>query len=314
MHVLPAGVSVVVPVYNAEQTLPELVRRLAVVLADQPAFEVIAVDDGSVDGSWAVLTQLVAEHAELRALRLMRNSGQHSALLAGIREARYAITITLDDDLQHPPEEIPNLLDALTDDVDLVYGVPSEPQHGLWRNLASRITKMALSRATQARSARSVSALRAFRTELREAFRGFTAPDVSIDVLLTWGTTRVASIAVRHDVRAAGQSNYTFFMLVRHALNMITGFSTWPLHLATIVGFGFTLVGIGVLVYVLVSYFALGAEVPGFAFLASIVALFSGAQLFALGIIGEYLARMHLRTLNRPAYTVRTELPAGPPA
>jgi undecaprenyl-phosphate 4-deoxy-4-formamido-L-arabinose transferase len=310
---LANGISVVIPVYNAEHSLAELMKRLQEALGDGTPFEIVAVDDGSVDGSWQVLTELAGEHPTLTAVRLLRNSGQHNALLAGIRRARYATTVTLDDDLQHPPEEIPKLLAALTDDVDLVYGIPSEPQHGLWRNLASKATKVALSASAKGKVARSVSAFRAFRTELRDAFAGYSAPDVSIDVLLTWGTSRVATVVVRHDPRQAGQSNYTFTKLVRHALTMLTGFSTWPLRLATIIGFAFTLLGMVVLVYVLVSYFAQGNEVPGFAFLASIIALFSGAQLFALGIIGEYLARMHMRSLERPPYTVRTVVPPEPP-
>jgi hypothetical protein len=124
-------------------------------------------------------------------------------------------------------------------------------------------------------------------------------------VLLTGGTTRFAAIPVRHDPRRLGTSNYTLRKLLTHALNMVTGFSTLPLQIASVVGFAFTLFGLGVLVFVLGRYFIQGASVPGFPFLASVIAIFSGAQLFALGIIGEYLARMHVRTMDRPAYVVR---------
>jgi undecaprenyl-phosphate 4-deoxy-4-formamido-L-arabinose transferase len=156
-----------------------------------------------------------------------------------------------------------------------------------------------------AETARKVSAFRAFRSEVRHAFANYDGPFVSIDVLLTWGTARFATVPVRHDSRRIGTSNYTCRKLVTHALNMMTGFSVLPLQLASLLGFGFTLFGLLVLVYVMGRYLIEGGSVPGFPFLASIIAIFSGAQLFALGIIGEYLARMHFRMMETPAYTVR---------
>ena len=153
-------------------------------------------------------------------------------------------------------------------------------------------------------TARHVSAFRAFRTDLRQAFAGYQSPSVSLDVLLTWGTTRFAAIPVRHDPRRLGESNYTFRRLVILALDMMTGFSTWPLRLASLIGLGVTLFGVAVLAYVLGRYLIAGYSVPGFPFLASTIAIFSGAQLFALGIIGEYLARMHFRIMNKPTYVV----------
>jgi hypothetical protein len=156
-----------------------------------------------------------------------------------------------------------------------------------------------------AQTARNVSAFRAFRSQLRDAFANYQGPFVSVDVLLTWGTTRFAAVPTQHHPRQAGASNYTFRKLVVHALNMMTGFSTLPLQIASVMGFGLTLFGVGVLVYVLGRYLLQGSPVAGFPFLASIVAVFSGAQLFALGIIGEYLARMHFRLMDRPAYAVR---------
>jgi len=157
-------------------------------------------------------------------------------------------------------------------------------------------------------TARVVSAWRVFRTQLRDAFADYHGPFVSVDVLLTWGTTNFGSVRVRYDPRTIGKSNYNFRKLVRHAMNMMTGFSVLPLQLASIIGFFFTLFGIGVLVYVLGRYFISGTSVAGFPFLASIIAIFSGAQLFALGIIGEYLARMHFRTMDKPTYTIREQI------
>jgi glycosyltransferase involved in cell wall biosynthesis len=234
--------------------------------------------------------------------------GQHNALLCGIRAARFDTIVTMDDDLQHPPEDLPKLLAKIEEGFDVVYGTPEEEQHGLLRDVASMITKIALQSAMGAETARVVSAWRAFRAQLRDAFADYHGPFVSIDVLLTWGTTRFSSVRVRHNPRTVGNSNYNFRKLVRHAMNMMTGFSVLPLQLASIIGFFFTLFGIGVLVYVVGRYFISGASVAGFPFLASIIAIFSGAQLFALGIIGEYLARMHFRTMDKPTYTIRKQI------
>jgi glycosyltransferase involved in cell wall biosynthesis len=266
---LPRSLSVVIPVYNGEATLPELVDRLDRVLAA-----------ASADPAPA-------------------------QILCGIRAASGEVVVTMDDDLQHPPEELPRLLAALTPEIDVVYGTHEREQHGLLRDFASRATKLALAGAMDSSIAGRVGPFRAFRTVLRDSFANYDSPYVSIDVLLTWGTTRFAVVTVRHDPRRAGVSNYTFRLLARHALNMITGYSVGPLRLASFVGFAATLLGLAVLVYVVGRYLLQGTSVPGFPFLASVIAIFSGAQLFTLGIVGEYLARMHLRLMARPAYTVR---------
>jgi undecaprenyl-phosphate 4-deoxy-4-formamido-L-arabinose transferase len=306
MTALEPGVSVVVPVYNSQDSLDLLIERLSPVLASlTDAYEVIMVNDGSRDQSWAQIGHLAATHSFVRGINLMRNYGQHNALLCGIRQARYDTLVTMDDDLQHPPEEIPSLRNRLGEGYDVVYGTPRQEQHGFWRDMASQVTKLALQSAMGAETARKVSAFRVFRTHLRDAFATYRSPFVSIDILLTWGTTRFASLPVRHDPRPIGVSNYTFRKLTTHALNMMTGFSTVPLQLASIVGFGCTLFGILLLVYVLGRFFIQGGAVPGFPFLASAIAIFSGVQLFMLGIIGEYLARMHFRLMDRPAYTIR---------
>lgn len=301
-------VSVVIPAYNSEESLPILVPRLKAVLEQQgAAFEVILVNDGSRDGSWKVIQALAARYPFTRGINLMRNYGQHNALLAGIRVARYSAVVTIDDDLQNPPEEIPKLLAKLNEGFDVVYGKPNVGQHGLYRNLASRITKLALAGAAGAETASDASAFRAFLTECRGGFASYMGPYVSVDVLLTWSASRFGSVTVQHDARTMGTSAYTFRKLVRHAMNMMTGFSTVPLQLASITGFAFTTFGILILLYVLIRYFLQGTSVPGFPFLASIIAIFSGAQLFALGIIGEYLARMHSRMMDRPPYVVRSD-------
>jgi glycosyltransferase involved in cell wall biosynthesis len=299
------SVSVVTPVYNGEASIAELCRRLGEVLPRvSTQYEIILVNDGSRDRSWEVISKLSSRTPTVRGLNLMRNYGQHNALLCGIRAAKYEVIVTMDDDLQHPPEEIPRLLTQLDEGFDVVYGAPKTEQNGFLRAIASRITRLALRAAVGSEVAKNVSAFRVFRTQLREAFAGYDSPFVSIDVLLTWATARFAATTVAFQPRQSGPSNYTFTKLVRHALDMMTGFSTAPLQLASLIGFGCTLFGLAVFLYVFIRY-CLEGSVPGFPFLASIIAIFSGAQLFALGVIGEYLARMHFRSMKRPAYVVR---------
>jgi glycosyltransferase involved in cell wall biosynthesis len=304
---LAESISVVVPVYNSEASLPLLIQRLEPVLKEFQSAEVILVNDGSRDGSWAVVEDLVARFDFVRGIDLMRNYGQHNTLLCGIRSAQGSVVVTIDDDMQNPPEEIPLLVAKLREGYDVVYGTPERETHGFGRDMASRITKLALQSAMGAQTARKVSAFRAFRTPLREAFTTYRGPFVSIDVLLTWGTTRFAAVPVKHDTRELGQSGYTLGKLIAHALNMMTGFSTLPLQLASIVGFTFTLFGMGSLFFTLYRYMLHGVAVPGFVFLASIISIFSGAQLFALGVMGEYLSRMHFRMMDRPPYAVRAK-------
>jgi glycosyltransferase involved in cell wall biosynthesis len=301
------GISVVVPVYNSSAVLPLLVTELETVLPKcSNGFELIFVNDASPDNSWDVICDLTRQHPWIHPINLMRNFGQHNALLCGIRAAKYGVVVTMDDDLQNPPAEIPRLLEKLHQGFDVVYGVPEHEQHGLLRDLASRMTKLVLQNAMGAEIARNISAFRVFRTQAREAFQQYRGPFVSIDVLLTWGTTRFGALTVRHDSRRAGISGYTLRKLIAHALNMMTGFSVLPLQLASVTGFSFTVFGLLTIAFVIGRYLIYGSPVPGFPFLASIIAVFSGAQLFALGIIGEYLARMHFRMMDRPAYTVRS--------
>src|SRR5215467_8807821 len=189
------SISVVTPVYNGDASIAELCRRLNEVLPQiATEYEIILVNDGSRDRSWETISELSSRFATVRGLNLMRNYGQHNALLCGIRAAKYEVVVTMDDDLEHPPEEIPRLLARLHEGFDVVYGAPKGEQHGLLRALASRITRLALSTAIGAEVAKNVSAFRAFRTRLREAFADYQSPFVSIDVLLSWATTRFGAI------------------------------------------------------------------------------------------------------------------------
>lgn len=306
------GLSVVVPAYRSPGTLErlcdELQEHVAPLVED---LEIVFVDDGSADATWETIEELAARFSFVRGLTLLRNYGQHNALLAGLREARLPLVLTIDDDLQNPPDQVPRLLEAMTDDVDLVYGVPIEMPHGALRNLASRGTKRAMALALGPDVQAQSSAFRLFRRELIDVAQDVTDPFVSIDVLLSWATSRIAVVELAFAERQAGRSGYTLRKLVRHALNMITGYSTRPLRWVSVAGLVFAFFGFGLLAYVLVRWLVDPGAVPGFTFLAAAVTLFSGVQLFSLGVIGEYIGRMHVRSMGRPPYVVRARTPVA---
>jgi glycosyltransferase involved in cell wall biosynthesis len=297
-------ISVVIPVYNGADTLDILVERLGAVLPTvAERFELVLVNDDSPDNSWELIERLAATHPWVRGIALMRNAGQHNATLCGIREARYEIIVTMDDDLQNPPEEMGKLLKKLDEGYDVVYGVPRKREQAWWKGMFAALVKRSISRVMGMQTVRDIGAFRAFRARLRDAFRHYEGPDVLVDVLLSWGTRRFASVSVDEAPREAGVSNYNFWKLVKVSLLVLTSYTTIPLRFASIVGFLFTLFGLGVLIYVLTIYFT-DWSIPGFPFLASTVSIFSGVQLFALGIIGEYLARVFERTGGRRSYTI----------
>jgi len=297
------NLSIVIPVYHGEAYIQPLAERLAKVLPKlAQKYEVILVNDGSPDPSWNAIQQVVKKYRWAKGICLMRNYGQHNATLCGVRTARYEVIVTMDQDLQHPPEEIAKLISKINDGFDVVYGAPKKLPQGFWRNLLTSNIKLILANAMGVPSVKNISAFRAFRTDLRKAFYNFQNPTLTLDVLLSWGTTRFTSVQV--EIVPSEHSNYSFSALVKAALLILTGYSTTPLRMASWLGFFMTLVGLVVFFYVIFIYFTVGS-LPGFPFLASIISLFSGAQMFTFGIFGEYLARIFDRSMDRPSYIIQ---------
>jgi glycosyltransferase involved in cell wall biosynthesis len=300
------GISVVIPAYKSAATLPELVRELhrcVQPLVDH--FEIVIVDDGSGDDTWATIEQLAASDSSVRGLQLLRNYGQHNALLAGIREARQPLVLTMDDDLQHPPGEVATLLEALRPEVDLVYGRPTQERQSPMRNMASRFSKWAMATSLGPDVYPRSGAFRLFRRQLVAASSEVHDPSLSIDVLLSWATNRIVDVPVEHHDRTVGRSGYSLTRLLRHMANMVTGYSTRPLRLVSMFGVITAFLGFALLLYVLVRFVVSGSDVAGFTFLAATVTLFSGVQLLSLGVLGEYLSRVHFRSMGKPVYVIR---------
>lgn len=303
---LPFGYSIVIPVYNSADSMDILVERIFGAMEKLDAdFELILVDDCSRDRSWVQIEKHAALESRIRGFRMFKNYGQHAALLAGILQARYACTITLDDDLQNPPEEIPKLVAELKPDVDLVYGRREAERQGFLRDIASVGMKRVVASVMGVSFGREITSFKLFRTDLRRAFKGCRNPQFFIDALLGWGTSRVVAVTVAHERRVIGKSNYSVTKLLRHTKNLLTGFSVLPLRLASVLGFAAMIFGLLLLAYVVASYFATGVLVPGFSFLACTLCLFSGVQLFCLGIVGEYIAVIHLGQMGKPLFVFR---------
>lgn len=296
--------SVVVPTFRSPATLPRLVERIIKCGWFTNQSELVIVDDGNDDDTWRVILGLAERNTQVRGLRLGRNFGQHAALLAGVRTARNPLIVTLDDDLQNPPEEVPKMLAALSHEVDVVYGLPARRRQSPWRNFTSMGSKWLMRYALGFVHATNISAFRVFRTRLRESFDGDLGPGVSMDALLNWSTTRFASVEVEHQEREQGRSNYGFGKLVRFMLDTATGYSTVPLRFATGLGLVTVALSVAVMVWVLWTPITTGESVPGFPFLATTIAIFSGVQLIVLGVLGQYIGRMHFRVMAKPTYTI----------
>ncbi len=305
-------VSVVVPVYGGEQTLRALAEQLHSSLTQAGLrYELLLVCDRPRDGSWAVAKALATSSPHVRAWLLQRNFGQHPATLLGIRSARGAILVTMDEDLQHDPRDVPALVQAAKTGEALVYGVSAELHHGLFRNSASRLLKWFMARYLGVQNAQHLSAFRAFPQQLRQAFEHYRSPNVAVDVLLSWAGPPVQVVRCAHAPRAAGRSGYTLAKLLHLMTNLVFGFTTAPLRAA--IWLGVVAIGIAVLLaaYVLVTWMQNGSAVPGFAFLALTMVFFGGTQLVALGLVGEYIGRLYLDNLNKPQYLVAAHASAA---
>ena len=304
--------SVVIPVYGSQKTLRPLTERLRTVLtATERSWEIIFVDDNSPDEAWTVLRELheqAPEHIVL--VRLMRNFGQHNALMCGFHHARGQFVVTMDDDLQNPPEEIPRLLEAIErQQLDLVYGtIATRKQHGLLQNVGSWL----VTRFGQIvfRTRISGSSYRILRRELMQSILPYNLNFTFIDGLLFWCTQRVGAIPVAHAPRAAGRSGYSFRKLFTLSFNLFTNFSLLPLQVVMGLGFLFAALGFLMGTYYLVLYCLGHISVPGYASVIVAVLIMGGVQLLALGVMGEYLGRIHLNINRKPQFVVRQLLPS----
>ena len=304
------GLSVVIPCYKSEfflnKNVSEIYLALQAMRGSQIAsFEIILVVDGSPDNTISVAQELADSHPEIHLLHLTRNFGQHAAIFAGIQAAKLTWVLTLDDDGQHPADAISTLLEAITPDTDVVYGVSKVEEHTLVRNFFSRQAKYFTFKILNVENAKHLSAFRVFRKSLIDNVDLDHLTNGVVDVVLTWNTTRFATVEIEMKKRPSGQSNYNITALIKFAIQMITGYSTRPLRLVTLLGLGtFVVSGFGAIV-VLIEWALGNITVPGYTTLVFLILIMGSLQLFALGIIGEYLGRIHEKSMGKPLFTIR---------
>jgi glycosyltransferase involved in cell wall biosynthesis len=308
----PFALSVVIPVYNGAGSIAELVGALEQ-LQIQGGHEIVLVNDGSRDNSLAACRALV-EHAQvpIALVDLSRNYGEHNAVMAGLRHARGAHIITMDDDLQNPPEEVERLLSyAQHSGHEVIYTYYDEKQHAFWRNLGSRFTNWVAGFVLDKPEGFYLSSFRCMSAFVVNEITRYEGPFPYVDGLILQVTQDIDRLLVRHLPRAEGRSNYTVRRLLRLWLSMFVNFSVMPLRISTLTGFVLSIVGaIGGLSAIIEALFF--APPAGWASLMAAVLLLSGVQLVILGIVGEYLGRLYLTANKKPQSIVKTVMRAEP--
>ncbi|MBR0648936.1 glycosyltransferase family 2 protein [Roseomonas terrae] len=306
----PVGLSIVVPVYRGAATVGTLVAELSR-LRPEGGIEIVLVNDGSPDNSGDVCRELArTATVPLTFIEHARNFGEHNAVMTGLRHARGAYVITMDDDLQNPPEEVLKLYDhARLGGFDVVYTRYAVKEHEGWRNIGSRFANwvadqlMDKPRGLYLSSFRCMSAL-----AVREVVK-YRGPYPYIDGLLMQITQRLDSIEVKHFARVEGRSNYTMRRLVRLWLNLATNFSVLPLRLAIFAGVGMGILGLVAALWTIVEAM-LGETPSGWASLMTVTLLIAGVQFLVLGVMGEYVGRAFMSANGKPQGVVREIIPA----
>jgi undecaprenyl-phosphate 4-deoxy-4-formamido-L-arabinose transferase len=303
-------ISVIIPVYNEEENLRELGDRLIRTLTGlgQP-FEIILVDDGSTDRSWQVLNELYQQYPDhLRVLRFHRNFGQHPAVFAGFQAARGSIMVTLDADLQNPPEEIPRLVAKLEEGYDTVGGW-REHRHDSWfRKLPSQIVNRLMSKVTGFELKDYGCMLRAYRREVVDSINQCQESSSFIPALANLFAHKVAEIPVSHAQRTRGYSKYSLIKLIRLNFDLMTGFSNLPIHTVGFMGISIALLGLLFGLFLFIRRLFVGPEVEGVFTLFAILFVFVGLNTLALALIGAYVGRIYREVRHRPRYIIRQTL------
>ncbi len=299
--------SIIIPVFNSEKTLEELVTEITVTMNTiNKSYEMIFVDDGSKDNSWDVLLKLQKNNPKIITIaKLMKNFGQHNALMCGFNLSSGKLVVTMDDDLQNPPSEIKKLITHIeANKLDLVYGHTEEKKHKFWRNIGTTIIRFFFKVVFKTKA--KTTSFRIINRELILSILAYNLNYTYIDGLLAWNTSRIGNVTVHHNQRKYGQSGYSIGKLIALAFNLFTNFSLIPLQVVSGVGVITAICGFLASIYYIAQYFLSNISIPGYASIIIAILILGGVQLLALGIIGEYLGRLHLNMNKKPQYSVRT--------
>ena len=298
--------SIIIPVYNSQDNLEKLHLRLTQTLSKiSKKYEIIFINDNSPDKSWEVLNKIYQKDKNVKIINLMRNFGQHNAIICGMNQAHGDFIITMDDDLQNPPEEIPKLIKKIQEGYDLIYGKYRKKGHNLFRNFSTKFINYALSIITKQKV--EITAFRIIRQEVIQNIIKFKNFNVNIDFLLSniVGSTKTSWCLVRHDLRLTGKSGYSLKKLISFTTNLVLNFSVFPLKIASILGLSFAFLSLIITIILLIMHFMNIFRVSGWVSIIISITFFSGLILFVLGIIGEYLSRIYYHSIGKPQYIIR---------
>lgn len=308
MHKSELALSFVIPVYGSEKVLPELVARLHATLDQidtlRGNYEVIFVCDRSPDGSWGVIETLARQYPWVRGILLRMNAGQHNALMAGFAQARGEIIMTMDDDLQHAPSDVPLLLAELARGRDVVYARFAQRRHAAWKIAGSRLNDKVAGYLMQKPKGMYLSPFRAMRRAIVADILRYQGPYVYVDGLILSVTRNIGMVEVQHHDRFAGDSGYSLRKSISLWLKMATSFSIVPLRITSFVGLTFAGIGFLFALLLVVQKFTLDRMPVGWSSLIVTILIVGGVQLVALGMLGEYLGRVLLTLNSRPQYVI----------
>lgn len=298
-------ISVVIPVYNSEECLEELAKRLTDVLEKTGlTYEIILVNDGSADNSWGKITDLCEIHSTVKGIKLRKNFGQDNAIIAGLNYATGASIIIMDDDLQHDPADIPALLDGLVQGYDVCYARFSIKKQTWFKNFGSWFNDKVANIVLKKPKGIYLSPYKAVKREVIDEIIKYDGPYPYVDGLLFRVTTNITQVPVMHHERFAGKGNYNLRKSITVWLKLATNFSVFPLRIATYVGFLASCIGFLLAIFFIIQHFVVEGAPAGWASTIVSVLFLGGIQLISIGIIGEYLGRLFLQHSEAPQFVV----------
>ena len=304
--------SIVIPVYNSENILDELIKQIKSEIKEKKNlfknFEIILVNDNSLDNSWKRIKEIAGNQKNIIGINLSKNFGQHNALMAGIKNSRGDFLITMDDDLQHPPSNISDIINKLNDGFDVCYTKYQNNKYSFLKKLGSAINDKVANIVLNKPKKIYLSSYRGMKKNVINELKKFDGPYVYLDGIILNVTNNIGSIDIKHNKRLKGNSGYSFKKLFSLWLKVFTNSSIFPLRMASVTGFIITLISL-FLAILLIIFKIRNPEIPqGWTSIATFIFFFSGVQLLALGIIGEYIGRIFINLNQKPQYIIREQI------
>jgi polyisoprenyl-phosphate glycosyltransferase len=302
----PVDYSVVIPVYNSSQSLEELCERIDAVFSNMKnTYEIILIDDSSIDNSWFVMKRIREKKKEIKIIQLMKNFGQHNAIICGLHYSYGKFIIMMDDDLQNPPEEIPKMIDKISNGFDAVIGVPEIKQDKIFKNIGSFWIRYLNTKIFNKPKTLKLSSFRIITRSLAEEIRILKTPYPYITGMMLSITSKIGNVYVKHESRKYGRSTYNLKKLINLAFNLIINYTSLPLKILTSVGILVSLLSFIMGIYFIAHKILKGSVVPGWTSVVVLLSFFNGILMTILSIIGEYLSRIINEVSNRQQFVIR---------